>query len=135
MNRKLFLTVAAVIALAVGAFALLQPSLLLQGKGVALNPAANVWVRETGIALVAIGTVAFLLRAQPDSPALRAFLIGGAVLQVGLLSIELHAWLDGVITRFSGVAPNSALHIVLACGFAWFAARVQPTQAAGGTQR
>lgn len=121
MNRSHFLTLASIIALAIGTFALLQPALLLQSKGVVLNAAANVWMQETGIALVSIGVAAFLLRGQPDSSALRAFLIGNTLLQVGLLWIELNAFADGVITELSGVAPNSVLHVTLAFGFAYFA--------------
>jgi hypothetical protein len=89
-----------------------------------LNAAANVWMQETGIALVSIGVAVFLLRGQPDSPTLRAFLIGNTVLQLGLLWIELSAFADGVITKLSGVAPNSVLHIALAFGFTYFAARM-----------
>ena len=73
MNRKLFLTLASVIALAFGSFAFFQPALLLQSKGVVLDAAANVWMQEAGIALISIGVAAFLLRGQLDSPALRAF--------------------------------------------------------------
>jgi len=130
MNRSRFLTLASIIALAIGTFALLQPALLLQSKGVELNAAANVWMQETGIALVSIGVAAFLLRGQPDSPALRAFLIGNAVLQVGLFWIELNAFADGVITELSGVAPNSVLHVALAFGFAYFAITMKTLAAA-----
>ena len=127
MNRKLFLTASSIIALTVGAIALLQPALLLQSKGVLLNAAANVWMQETGIALVSTGIVAFLLRGQPDSPALRAFLIGATVLQLGLLAIEVIAFVGRVITEIAGVAPNSVLHLALAFGFAYFAATMKTT--------
>ncbi len=133
MTRKLFLTVSSTIALAVGGIALLQPALLLQSKGVAVNAAANVWMQETGIALVAIGIVALLLRGQPDSPALRAFLIGATVLQLGLLSIELIAFANGVITQISGIAPNSVLHVALAFGFAYFATTMKTSTPASGS--
>ncbi|CAN5809992.1 hypothetical protein BH11PSE8_BH11PSE8_33700 [soil metagenome] len=125
MNRKLFLTVSSIIALAVGAIALLQPAVLLQSKGIVSNAAANVWMQETGIALVSIGLVAFLLRGQPDSPAMRAFLVGATALQLGLLAIELMAFAEGVITELAGVAPNSVLHLALAFGFAYFAATMK----------
>ena len=62
-----------------------------------------------------------LLRGQPDSQALRAFLTGNTVLQLGLLAIELVAFAEGVITTLSGVAPNSVLHVALGAGFAYFA--------------
>ncbi len=125
MNRRLFLTLGSIIALTIGTLALLQPAWLLQSKGVAMNAAANVWMQETGVALVSIGIVAFLVRNQPDSPALRAFLVGNTVLQIGLLIIELMAFSEGVITKLSGIAPNSVLHIALASGFAYFAASMK----------
>jgi hypothetical protein len=131
MNRSLFLTLASIIALAVGSFALLQPALLLQSKGIGLNAAANVWMQETGIALVSIGVAALLLRGQPDSPTLRAFLIGNTVLQVGLLTIELMAFAEGVITRLSGVAQNCTLHVVFAMGFAYDVASMKASAPAG----
>ena len=49
-----------------------------------------------------------------------------ALLQVGLFPIELVAYAQGVITHASGVVPNSVLHVVLAGGFAYFAARIRP---------
>ncbi|MFO1226524.1 hypothetical protein [Roseateles sp.] len=121
MNRTHFLTLAATIALAVGAGALLAPTEFLATKGVHTNPAAAVWMREVGVALLAFGVMALRLRRAPDSPALRAFMLGNAVLQLGLLPIELLAYRAGVITEFWGVAPNSALHAVLAAAFAYFA--------------
>ena len=131
MKRNHFLTLVSFIALGIGLFALLQPALLLESKGIVLNAGANVWMQETGMALVAIGVIAFLLRGQPDSPALRAFFIGNTLLQVGLLWIELNALANGVITKFSGVAPNSVLHVLLASGFSYFAITMKTPDAAG----
>lgn len=125
MSRASFLTIASLIALLVGAFALLGPDSLLATKGVAPSAPAQIWVREVGVALIAIAVAAFLMRRAPDSPALRAFLIGNAVLQVGLFPIEIVAYAHGVITSLAGILPNSVLHLVLAAGFAYFAARVE----------
>lgn len=125
MTRTAFLTVASCIALAVGAFAVLAPAALLASKGVAPSHAAEIWIRELGVALLALAVVAFLVRRLDDSPGLRAFLIGNAVLQLGLFPIELLAYRDGVITRLAGIVPNSVLHVALAAGFAYFAARIK----------
>jgi hypothetical protein len=121
MSRELFLTLASCVALAVGAFAAVLPRRLLAGKGVAPGPAATVWVREVGVLLVATGVTVFLVRSQPDSAALRAILIGSCVTQVGLLGIEPVAYARGVITKLSGIVPNTVLHVVLAAGFAYYA--------------
>ena len=125
MTLRQFLSLASIVALDVGTVALLQPTLLLESKGAVANAAANVWMRETGIALVAIGVMAWQMRHQPDSASLRAFLAGNALLQLGLLVIEVVAFADGVITRGSGIAPNVVLHVVLSVGFVYFA-RARP---------
>jgi hypothetical protein len=122
--RTVFLGVAAVVALAVGTFALLLPTTLLESKGVSLpNAAAVVWVREVGINIVGIGVTLLLVRKSKDSPELRAVFLGNAVVQLGLLPIEIDAFNDGVITRLSGIVPNSVLHVVLASGFLMLALR------------
>jgi hypothetical protein len=120
--RALFLTLSSVIALAVGCFALLFPRALLAGKGVVLpNAAAEVWVRQVGVNILALGTLLFLVRRHAWSPTLRAVFIGNIVVQVGLLPIELAGYLAGALTESSGVVPSSVLHVVLAAGFGAFA--------------
>jgi hypothetical protein len=122
LSRCTFLTLSSTVALAIGLFALACPELLLTSKGVALpNDAAAVWVRELGIVIVALGLVMFLVRRHADSPTLRAVLVGNAVVQLGLFPLELEAFHAGIITRLSGVVPNSVLHVVLAAGFSFFA--------------
>ena len=96
MSRRTFLTLASIIALGVGGFALTAPAALLASKGVVADAAAEVWVREVGLILIAVGVNAFLVKGHADSPTLRAFLIGNAVLQLGLLPIEIVAALDDV---------------------------------------
>ncbi|HVZ71636.1 MAG TPA: hypothetical protein VHJ20_04615 [Polyangia bacterium] len=125
MSRSTFLTLVAAVAFAVGALAALAPAVLLASKGVAADAAAAVWVREVGVALLGLAVASFGLRRQPDSPGLRAFLLGNLVIQLGLLPIEIAAYRAGVLTRASGIVPNSALHVLLACGFAHFAAKIR----------
>jgi len=135
MNRKTFLSLVSVIAMSVGTVALLLPTALLASKGVAPNPAANVWAREMGVALIAIATVAFLVKGHPDSPTMKAFLIGNAVLQLGLLPIEIAALANGTLTKLSGIFPNSVLHIALAAAFAYYAMQIRPaSEAARGSR-
>ncbi len=123
---KTLLTVAGFIALAVGTFALLAPVALLRSKGAAVSPAAVVWVREVGVSIFALGVMSLLMRNQPASPTLRAFLVGNAVVQFGLFPIELAAWFDGTITELSGIVPNSVLHLVLGTAFAATSFRTRP---------
>lgn len=123
MHRRTFLTIMGVIGSLVGSVALLAPTVLLGGKGVPPEGAPTVWMRETGILIVALSAMLLLLRTEPDSRALRVVLWGNALAHAGLLPIELCAWHAGVITRFDGIAPNSALHLLAVCGFAAFATR------------
>ncbi|NOU30341.1 MAG: hypothetical protein HOO96_20760 [Polyangiaceae bacterium] len=124
MQRKTFLTIAAVIGLTVGLFASLAPGALLAGKGI-VEPsgATEVWVREVGVAIIAISATSFAVRSHGDSPTLRVLLLGNAFFQAMLFPIELVAYARGIITTVAGVAPNSVLHVLLATGFVYYARR------------
>jgi hypothetical protein len=121
MTRATFLTIASMIALAVGTFAIVAPGAVLASKGVAASAAGDLWARELGIALLVVGVIAFLVRRHRDSPTLRAFLIGMALLQLGLLPIEIIGYGAGVITDVRGIIPNTLAHVVLAIGFLRYA--------------
>lgn len=125
MTRRSFLLVTAVIGFLVGTCALLLPGEFLASKGVAPLPAPMVWMREVGVLILALGTMAYLARNEPDSPLMRAFLIGNAIVHAGLFPVELIALERGVITRLAGVAPNTVLHVVLAAAFLFYASRVE----------
>jgi hypothetical protein len=135
MTRKRFLTVVALVALAVGLFALAFPSALLASKGVVPAPATEIWVRQTGLLIFASGVATFLVRADGDSPTLRSLLLASAVLQIGLLPIELGAYLSGTIPRLAGVVPNSIFHVLAGFGFAYFALTMRGGLAARVTDR
>ena len=124
MKRSVFLSVASFIALAVGGFALAAPAALLESKGIS-SAAASVWTREVGVFLIAIGVMVFLVRNHGDSPTLRAVLIGNAIVQIGLLPIEVLAYRAGTITQLAGIVPNTAIHVVLAAGFLYHAATMK----------
>jgi hypothetical protein len=130
MNRKSFLTVAGAIALCVGMLALFLPAVLLESKGVPAHAAAEVWVREVGIALVSIALVALCVRGHPDSPTLKAFLLGNAMLQIGLFPIEIIAFANGTLSKLSGIVPNSLLHVGMAAAFVYYASRIRPASVA-----
>ncbi|RYZ43521.1 MAG: hypothetical protein EOO71_03420 [Myxococcaceae bacterium] len=121
MTRTTWFTVTGCIALGVGLFATLLPDLLLEGKGVAAGPATRIWVREVGVLLLCLAVMAFLVRRHPDSPTMRALLVGNGLVHVGLFPIEIIAWHEGILSRLPGILPNSVVHIVLAAGFFGFA--------------
>ena len=125
MTRAHFLTFVSLVALLVGAVALLFPRALLESKGVAVTDGVVVWTREVGVLIACQGVLAWLARHEPDSRSLRAILIASALTQLGLFPIELVALGAGTLTRLSGVVPNSIVHVVLALAFAAYAARVR----------
>jgi hypothetical protein len=129
MTRQSFLTLSSVVALAVAVLALFFPDALLTGKGVVPDPALLVWVREVGVLIAAAGATTYLVRAAPDSVALRGVLAGNALLHLGLLPVELVAFSQGIITKLGGVVPNSLLHVALAAGFVAYARRVDVARA------
>ncbi len=120
MSRPIFLTIASFIALSVGAFALLFPGILLESKGVVPLATTSVWMRETGLLLLALGIINFAVRKLKPSGTLKALLSGNIIIQIGLFVIELLAYSNDVITKLSGIIPNLILHILLAIGFAYF---------------
>lgn len=127
MKRSTFLTLAASSALAVGAAAIFAPAQFLASKGVLHNPAAEVWMREVGVLILATGLATFAVRRHEDSPTLRALLVGNAVVQFGLLPVELIGFARSAITEVRGIVPNTLLHVVLGFAFLFYASRITPT--------
>ncbi len=119
-KRTVFLSVAAAIAVGVGAAALLFPAQLLASKGTLPSAAANVWMREVGSMLLCVGLIAALVRTHTNSPTLRALILGNAGMQLGLFGVEALAYAQGTITQLGGVLPNLLIHVVLAAGFMYF---------------
>jgi len=111
MKRKTFLSIVSPVALIIGLVALFFPSILLESKGVIPGGPVKVWMSEVGILLVSAGVILFLVRKEEDSIALKAILIGNTLVQIGLLSIEILAFQNGVIKEVSGIIPNSILHV------------------------
>jgi hypothetical protein len=128
MKRSNFLLWAALVALAVGSFALLTPTTLLATKGIT-SAGANVWAQEVGVFLIATSVTAFLVRHHADSPTLKAILIGNVVVQIGLFVIEVWAFVAGTIPLLSGIIGNSIVHILLATGFGYHAIILRETTA------
>jgi hypothetical protein len=113
MSHTFLLAVLSVVAIVVGVVAIVRPAKFLESKGATVNQAAVIWMREVGVLIFAQGITCVLLRHQPLTGAVRAFLVGAAVTQFGLLPIELAGYWRGSLTKLSGVLPNSILHAVL----------------------
>jgi hypothetical protein len=121
MNRKTFLTLAACIAALVGGLALLAPEVLLgpEMKATVANPAALVMARTSGVLLLAIGLLAFLVRGHGDSPTLEAVFKANLFLQLAILPIDPLAYYYGIFGTLAAFVPNLCVHSLLAIGFAY----------------
>jgi hypothetical protein len=106
---------------------------MLSGGWSAAGSATNRWNSRQYSR--SAGVIMFLVRRHAESPTLRAIFFGNAIVQIGLLPIELAAYHERVITRISGIIPNSLLHLVLASGFWVFAVRMTRTPAAAEAPR
>jgi len=113
MNLNILLIGTSIVAIVVGTLAVTRPAAFLESKGATVSAAAIIWMREVGVLIFAQGITAFLLRNEPLTPAVRAFLFGGAVTQFGLLPIEIVGYWRGSLTKLGGVLPNSILHATL----------------------
>ncbi len=131
MTRKTFLTINALVALAVGLFALLAPNVLLTSVKVAqASESANVMARTVGILISSVGLLGLLVRSHPSSPTLRAVLVANLVLQIGILPIDPMAYASGTFTTLGSFLPNTILHLLLASGFAYFLVKMRREQTA-----
>lgn len=131
MNRKLFLTIASIIAISVGGFSLMAPDVLLTSVKVAVsNPATLVMAQTVGVFLLAMGFMGFLIRGHVDSPTMEVFLKANLFLQLSLIPIDPLAYMNGTFTTFGSFVPNTIIHILLAVGFAYHLIKVRKTLAA-----
>lgn len=125
MNRKKFLLITSLVALLIGFFALIFPNLLLTQAKMALpSEAANVMARTTGVLLITVGVLNFLIRNDEDSPTIRSILIADLILQLSLLPIDPLAYKAGIFHTWSSFLPNTILHLILAGGFAYYLVQI-----------
>lgn len=127
MNRSLFLILGAAVAAAIGLLALVAPhTLLTELKYAQSNPAAEVMARTIGVLLLSVALVNFLVRKHPDSPTLKAILIGDLFLQLAILPIDPWAFYNGTFNTLASFIPNTIIHILLASGFIYYLATMKP---------
>lgn len=120
-RRNLFLSIAGSVALLVGLMATLLPETFLVLKGVASVAGAVLWMRETGLLLLAFAGFAFAARQLPAFPFTFHFLVINVAVQLGLLTFEIIAYSAGILTGWASIVPSSLLNVMLAIGFVWCA--------------
>lgn len=115
MSTRRLLIFTAAIALCIGGFALLFPTLLLAGKGVAtVDPAAIAMTRTVGVALAGVASLNLAVTTVPDSKTLGRVLLANAGFQVALLPLDPWACATGAFHGLGSFVPNSVLHVILA---------------------
>jgi len=130
MSRKTFLTVVSVVALAIGAFALTAPAVLIESvKHAPASGQANVMARTVGILLLTMGLLNFLVRDHEDSPTMRAVLMANLFLQVGIMPIDPLAYVNGIWFTYGSFVPNTVLHLLLASGFGYYLLQMRTRRA------
>lgn len=116
--RVAFLTFACCVALVVGSAALFFPAEFLRFKGVEPVAATQIWMRETGLLITSLGTLAWAARRSADDSFLFLFSIANLLAQIGLFSIEAAGVARGTIPSFLPITPSAAVHTLLGVGFA-----------------
>lgn len=121
MNRKIFLTFAAIVAFSIGSIALISPTtLLVVMKAAVPNATALVMAQTVGVLLIVFGVLNFLVRSHETSPSLKSVLLANAFLQLLILPIDPMAYFSGTYASIGSFVPNTILHIVLLIGFCWY---------------
>ena len=82
MNVKVFLAIAAAIAIIYGVAFVLIPDFLLASYGMTTEPSTVLSARYFGLTLLGLGLVVWLVRETSDGKALRGLLSGLAVQSV-----------------------------------------------------
>lgn len=121
MTRKTFLTLAAIVALTIGAIALISPlTLIVDMKAATPNDVSLVMARTVGVLLIVFGILNFMVRSHEASATLKSILLANALLQLLILPIDPTAYFSGTYTSIGSFVPNTILHVALFAGFCWF---------------
>ena len=118
MNRSLFMTIAAILALLFGLAFIFVPAQLMSFYGVTLDTAGQ-WVgRYLGSAFIGIGVLTWLARNAPTGDALRAVVLGNFVVSVTGLVVAVLDKIYG--TGNALVWSTVVIYIFLTAGFGYF---------------
>lgn len=123
---RLFISIAAVMALLFGAALLLVPAQFDAPTGIAFTPMLGTIAQAHGATLVGLGVVNWLAR-DADRKSIIAILGGNLVAQVLSLYVVIRTMSLGA---GSAVAPGVVIHVVLGGLFAFFLNRTLQSRAA-----
>lgn len=132
MKLGVWFTIHAVCAILFAASLLVSPQSLLAAYGLTTDEVGISTARQLGATFLAFGVIAWLARAAPPGPALRAIVVGfSAALPVGFVC-ALHAQLTIVSSPIYWSVVGT--WGVLAVGYIWFLVTGQAAPRAGTGQ-
>ncbi|HLX17596.1 MAG TPA: hypothetical protein VKS24_20595 [Bradyrhizobium sp.] len=118
---KIFISIAAVLAVLFGAMMLVFPVEFYAPTGIAMTPMIATVAQAHGATLVGLGVVNWLAR-NADRQGLIAILGGNLVVQVLSLLVVLRT---AQLGAGFAVAPGVVIHVVLGSLFAFFLIRIR----------
>ena len=120
---RLFLALAAVLAVVFGAMLLFMPAEFYAPTGIQMSPMVATVAQAHGATLVGLGVITWLAR-DAERRGLSAVLGGSLVVQILSLGVAIRTMTLGPGTK---VAPALVIHVVLGFLFGWFLLRVVRT--------
>ncbi len=126
MSRKTFLTISAIVPFCIGAFILLFPQMFLEEvKHAVINSTALLMARTTGVFLLTISFLNFLVRSHQESHTLKAILYADLALQVMILPLDPLAFMSGTINGIGSFLPNTIIHLLLISGLVYYISKIK----------
>lgn len=112
---RLFLSIAAILALLFGAALLFVPASFYAPTGIALTPLLATIAQAHGATLVGLGVITWLAR-NAEREGLKAVLTGSLVVQILSFAVAVRT----MMLVGGGVSPALIIHTVLGIFFAYF---------------
>jgi len=126
MDSKLYLTIAAIVAILYGIGFVLIPGNLLPLYGVDPEPHAVLNIQFFGATLVGLGVIFWLARDFRDWDAVRGVLIGAVVADVIGLLVNLYGTMRGLLNGFAWTSTIVYLLLLLGALYCLFAPARKP---------
>jgi hypothetical protein len=126
MSLKIYLTINFVIGLIFGLAFLLIPGPFASGYGLTLTPAAAVFARGVGAAILSVAVINWYARGEKYSKLMAGVLVGNIVIHLLTGVSDFSAYLAGTVS--SSVFGSLIMHAVLALGFVYYLLKNEHTR-------
>jgi len=118
MNVKVFLAIAAAIAVLYGIAFLLMPAFVLATYGMTTEPSTILSARYFGLTLLGLGLIVWLVRESADGKVLRGLLSGLAIQSAIGVVVSIWGTLGGAMNAMGWSA--ALIYAVLLAGYLYF---------------